>query len=152
MQLKTGGNDVHHHGLLSGLGAGAAGVLAVLALMFAAWGQVSHAVGAAATVIIWALAAGVVAFVALEIAVRVLRVRHHVLHPETLVPRAVRAEVIPAQVVTSEVPALPPGMPPAWRVLPQDPEAAIDMIRAITAGRERPAPAVIPSDAEEWSR
>ena len=148
MQLKTGGNDVHHHGLLSGLGAGAAGVLAVLALMFAAWGQVSHAVGAAATVIIWALAAGVVAFVALEIAVRVLRVRHHVLHPETLVPRAVRAEVIPAQVVTSEVPALPPG----HRLLPRDPDEAIAMIRAITAGRERPAPAVIPSDAEEWSR
>ena len=148
MQLKTGGNDVHHHGLLSGLGMGAAAVLAVLALMFAAWGQVSHAVGAAATVIIWALAAGVVAFVALEIAVRVLRVRHHVLHPETLVPRAVRAEVIPAQVVTSEVPALPPG----HRLLPRDPDEAIAMIRAITAGRERPAPAVIPSDAEEWSR
>ena len=64
MQISGGGNHIHHHGLLSGLGAGAVGVLAVLALMFAAWGQVSHAVGTAATVIIWALAAGVVAFVA----------------------------------------------------------------------------------------
>ena len=148
MQISGGGNHIHHHGLLSGLGAGAVGVLAVLALMFAAWGQVSHAVGTAATVIIWALAAGVVAFVAVEIAVRFLRLRHHVLHPETLMRQSVRAEVIPGQVVAAGVPALPPGM----RMLPSDPDEAIAMIRAITAGKERPMPAVIPSEAERLPR
>ena len=152
MQVSAGGDHTHNHGLLAGISARAAGVLALLVLMLLAWHRVGQAFGTAATVILWALAALVVAYVASEIAVRFLRLRHHVLHPETLTPHAVRAEVIPARVVTADAPALPPGMPPAWRVLPQDPEAAIDMIRAITAGRERPAPAVIPSDAEEWSR
>ena len=98
--------------------------------------------------IVWALTALVVAAAAYGVLFLVLRLRHHVAHPETLIRQAVRAEVIPARVVTADVPALPPGM----RMLPRDPDEAIAMIRAITAGKERPAPAVIPSDAEEWSR
>ena len=148
MQLTGGGNHVHHHGLLSGLGAGAVGVLAGFGLMLMAWRTIGRAVGIAGNVIVWALTALVVAAAAYGVLFLFLRLRHHVAHPETLIRQAVRAEVIPAQVVTAEVPALPPG----HRLLPRDPEEAIAMIRAITAGKERPAPAVIPSDAEEWSR
>ena len=148
MQVSAGGSHTHHHGLLAGVGAATAAVLSVLVLVLLAWRTVSRAVGPAATVIIWALAAAVVARVAYEVACLILRLRHHVAHPETLMRQSVRGAVIPAQIVTSEVPALPPG----HRLLPRDPDEAIAMIRAITAGRERPAPAVIPSDAEEWSR
>ena len=148
MQLSGGGSHVHHHGLLSGLGAGAVGVLAAFGLMLMAWRTIGRAVGLAGNVIVWALTALVVAAAAYGVLFLVLRLRHHVAHPETLIRQAVRAEVIPARVVTADVPALPPGM----RMLPRDPDEAIAMIRAITAGKERPAPAVIPSDAEEWSR
>ena len=148
MQINGGGNHVHHHGLLSGLGAGAVGVLAAFGLMLMAWRTIGRAVGMAGNVIVWALTALVVAAAAYGVLFLVLRLRHHVAHPETLIRQAVRAEVIPARVVTADVPALPPGM----RMLPRDPDEAIAMIRAITAGKERPAPAVIPSDAEEWSR
>ena len=148
MQIAGGGNHVHHHGLLSGLGAGAVGVLAAFGLMLMAWRTIGRAVGLAGNVIVWALTALVVAAAAYGVLFLVLRLRHHVAHPETLIRQAVRAEVIPARVVTADVPALPPGM----RMLPRDPDEAIAMIRAITAGKERPAPAVIPSDAEEWSR
>ncbi len=97
MQVSAGGDHTHNHGLLAGISARAAGVLALLVLMLLAWHRVGQAFGTAATVILWALAALVVAYVASEIAVRFLRLRHHVLHPETLVPQTVRAEIIPAQ-------------------------------------------------------
>ena len=144
MQLTGGGNHVHHHGLLSGLGAGAVGVLAGFGLMLMAWHTIGRAVGIAGNVIVWALTALVVAAAAYGVMFLLLRLRHHVAHPETLMRQAVRAEVVPGQVVAADVPALPPGM----RMLPRDPDAAIAMIREITAGENRPAPAVIPSDAE----
>lgn len=148
MQVSAGGSHTHHHSLLAGISAGTAGVLAGFGLMLMAWHTIGRAVGIAGNVIVWALTALVVAAAAYGVLFLVLRLRHHVAHPETLIRQAVRAEVIPARVVTADVPALPPGM----RMLPRDPDEAIAMIRAITAGKERPAPAVIPSDAEEWSR
>jgi len=140
MQLTGGGNHVHHHGLLSGLGAGAVGVLAGLAVTLVAWRAIGHAIGAAGTVVIWALTTFVVARVAYEVACFVLRLRHHVAHPETLMHQAVRAEVIPGQVVAPAVAGIPAGkpvaaLPPGWKVLPEDPDAAIAMIRTI-AGRQ----------------
>ena len=137
MQVSAGGSHTHHHGLLAGVGAATAAVLSVLVLVLLAWRTVSRAVGPAATVIIWALAAAVVARVAYEVACLILRLRHHVTHPETLMRHAVRAEVIPGQVVAPAIVGIPAGkpvaaLPPGWRVLPEDPDAAIAMIRAIT--------------------
>ena len=148
MQVSAGGSHTHHHSLLAGISAGTAGVLAGFGLMLMAWHTIGRAVGIAGNVIVWALTALVVAAAAYGVLFLVLRSLHHVAHPETLVRQAVRAEVIPAQVVTAEVPALPPG----HRLLPRDPDEAIAMIRAITAGNERPAPAVIPAEAEELPR
>ena len=137
MQLTGGGNHVHHHGLLSGLGAGAVGVLAGFGLMLMAWRTIGRAVGIAGNVIVWALTALVVAAAAYGVMFLLLRLRHHVAHPETLMRQAVRAEVIPGQVVAPAVAGIPAGkpvaaLPPGWRVLPEDPDAAIAMIRAIT--------------------
>lgn len=143
MQVSAGGTHVHHHGILAGLGAGAAGVIAVLALVFAAWHTVSRTVGDAVTVIAWALVAVVLAAAASVIAFLFLKLRHHAAHPETLVRQSVRADVIPGQVLPADIPALPatapaalpPGSQHSWR-LPADPDAAIAIIRAITADRE----------------
>jgi nitrate reductase gamma subunit len=144
MQVTGGGNNVHHHGLLAGTSAGAAGVAAAFGLLLMAWRAISRAVGVAGTVIVWALTAFVVAAAAYGVIVLALRVRHHVAHPETLMRQSVRAEVIPAQAEPAAVPvlpaakaaaALPPGVPAAWRVLPQDPDEAIAMIRTI-AGQQ----------------
>jgi hypothetical protein len=140
MQVSGGGTHIHHHGLLAGLGAGAVAVLAGLTLMLAAWRAVGHAVGQAATVIVWAVAAVVLAAAAYAMVFLFLRARHHVTHPETLVRQSVRAEVIPAQVEPATVPAVLPGkpvaaLPPGWRVLPEDPDEAI---AAIVRWRDRP--------------
>jgi len=141
MQVSAGGSHVHHHSLFAGVGAATAGVLAAFGLMAMAWRQIGSAVGAAGTVIVWALTAGVVAAVAYAVAFLVLRLRHHVTHPESLT-RTVRAEVIPAAVPAlpvADIPAavaaperaaLPPGTHHTW-YLPQDQDAAIAVIRAI---------------------
>ncbi len=97
MQLSGGGSHVHHHGLLSGLGAGAAGVLAGFGLMLMAWRAIGRAVGMAGDVIVWALTALVVAAAAYGVLFLLLRLRHHVAHPETLARQSARAEIIPAQ-------------------------------------------------------
>ena len=111
MQISGGGNHIHHHGLLSGLGAGAVGVLAALGLVLVAWHAVGQAVGQAVTVIVWALVAAVIAAVAYGVLFLVLRSLHHVRHPETLARQAVRAEIIPAEpvpaIVGAPVAALP---------------------------------------------
>ena len=140
MQLTGGGNHVHHHGLLSGLGAGAVGVLAGFGLMLMAWRTIGRAVGIAGNVIVWALTALVVAAAAYGVMFLLLRLRHHVAHPETLMRQAVRAEVIPGQVEAPAIAGIPAGkplaaLPPGWKVLPEDPDAAIAMIRTI-AGRQ----------------
>jgi len=157
MQLSAGGTHVHHHGLLSGLGAGAVGVLAGFGLMLMAWRTVGRAVGIAGNVIVWALTAFVVAAAAYGVLFLVLRLRHHVAHPETLTRQSVRAEVIPAAVpaitevqavpVVKPAAALPPGTHHTWR-LPNDPEAAIAVIRAIKAE----GLAGVPSDTGELPR
>jgi len=97
MQVSTGGSHVHHHGLLSGLGAGAVGVLAGFGLMLMAWRTIGRAVGTAGTVIVWALTALVVAAAAYGVLFLVLRSLHHIAHPETLTRQSVRAEIIPAE-------------------------------------------------------
>jgi hypothetical protein len=140
MQVSTGGSHVHHHGLLAGIGAGTAGVLAVFGLLLMAWRSIGHAVGTAGTVIVWALTALVVAGAAYGVVFLVLRLRHHVTHPETLIRQAVRAEVVPGQVEPPGIHAVPAAtpvaaLPPGWRVLPEDPEAAIAAIRAIAGQR-----------------
>lgn len=137
MQVSAGGSHTHHHGLLSGLGAGAVAVLAVFGLLLMAWRTIGHAVGIAGTVIVWAVAAVILAAAGYAVVFLFLRARHHVAHPETLMRHAVRAEVIPGQVVAPAIAGIPAGkpvaaLPPGWRVLPEDPDAAIAMIRAIT--------------------
>jgi hypothetical protein len=134
MQVSAGGSHTHHHGLLSGLGAGAVAVLAGFGLLAMAWHAIGHAVGIAGNVIVWAVAAVILAAAAYAMLFLFLRARHHVAHPETLIRQAVRGEVIPVQV--TDVPALPvgrpvPALPPGWKVLPADPDEAIAMIRAI---------------------
>jgi hypothetical protein len=143
MQVSAGGSHIHHHGLLSGLGAGAVAVLAVFGLLLMAWHAIGHAVGVAGNVIVWAVAAVILATAAYAMLFLFLRARHHVAHPETLIRQPVRTEAIPVQVVAGDIPAGPPAaaLPPGWKVLPADPDDAIAMIRAI-AGR-----AVIPGTA-----
>ena len=145
MQLTGGGNHVHHHGLLAGVSAGAAAVVAGLALVLIAWHEVGRSVGEAVTVLVWAAVAAVLAAVAYAVAFLFPRLRHHVRYPETLTRQAVRAGVIPGQVVAADAPAvpavkpaaaLPPGVHHTWR-LPQDPDAAIAIIRAVSGGRDQ---------------
>jgi hypothetical protein len=128
MQLNTGSDQTHHHGLLAGLGAGAAAVLAAMVLcavfVFAVWHHVAGQVSVAVAVVVWAFTAAVVAVVAAGIAYAFLFVRHRVLHPEALARPAVRAEVIaPAAAPPVEIPPaapvaeLPAG--PLWRLNPR---------------------------------
>lgn len=109
MQVSAGGSHTHHHGLLSGLGAGAVAVLAVFGLLLMAWHAIGRAVGIAGTVIVWAVAAVMIAAAAYAVVFLFLRARHHVAHPETLVRQSVRAEAIPAEVTAGDVPALTPS-------------------------------------------
>jgi len=125
MQLNMGGSDqVHHHGLLSGLGAGAAAVIACCVFVFAVWHRVAGQVSVAVSVIVWAVTAAVVVAVLAGSAYAFLFLRHRILNPETLARAAVRAEVLgpPAPAAPQELPApapvaeLPAG--PLWRINP----------------------------------
>ena len=111
MQITGGGSHVHHHGLLSGLGAGAVAVLAALGLVLAAWRQVSHSVSEAVTVLTWAVTAVVLAAAAYAVAYLFLRLRHHVRYPESLLRPVFRAEVVQAE--TPEPAAIPVAAPVA---------------------------------------
>ena len=125
MQVNTGRDQTHHHGALAGLGAGAAAVLAAMALcavlVLAVWHHIAGQLSVAVQVIVWALTAAVVAVVAAGMVYAVLFLRHRVLHPETLARTTVRAEAIgpPAP------PEIPPPAPvaelpagPLWRINP----------------------------------
>jgi hypothetical protein len=111
MQLNAGGNHVHHHGLLAGLGAGAVAVLAAFGLVLAAWRQVSHSVGEAMTVLTWAVVVVVLAATVYVVGFLFLRLRHHVRYPETLTRQVVRAEIVPAAAPAAAV--LPAAAPAA---------------------------------------
>lgn len=146
VQVNSGGDHTHHHSLLAGVGAGTAAVLAAFGLVLLAWRAAGATGGEAVTVIVWAVTAGVVAAVAYGVVFLVLRLRHHVAHPETLTRRPVRAEVIPAAVTAPagapaipapERAALPPGVHHTWN-LPRDPDAAIAVIRAISGRTDQP--------------
>jgi hypothetical protein len=119
VQLNSGGEHTHHHSVLAGVGAGTAGVLVAGLMILAAWRTISHTVSLAVTVILWALVAAVIAVVAAGITYLFLRLRHHILYPETLTRHAIRAEVIRAEVIPAEVvagretPALPVAAPVA---------------------------------------
>lgn len=127
MQVNAGRDQVHHHGPLSGVGAGAAAVLAVTllcgVLAFAVWHQVAREVSVAVAVIVWALTAAVVGVLAAALVFVFLWVRHRALHPETFTRHAVRAEVLDHAPAVREIPPpvpvaeLPPG--PLWRLNPQ---------------------------------
>lgn len=121
MQVNTGRGQAHYHGVLSGLGAGAAAVLACCVLVFAMWHQIARQASIAVTVVMWAVTAAVVLAVAAATAYAFLFIRYRALHPETLARPAVRAEVLPPapSAPPLELPAapaaaeLPPGQP--WR-------------------------------------
>jgi hypothetical protein len=56
MQVNTGRDQTHHHGILAGLGAGAAAVLAAVLfagiMMLAVWRHIAGQVSAAVQVIV----------------------------------------------------------------------------------------------------
>ena len=118
MQVNTGRDQVHHHGVLAGLGAGAAAVLAGLlaggVLVLVVWRHVAGQVSVAVAVIVWALTAAVVAAVLAGIVYAFLFIRHRALHPETLARTTVRAEVIGPPAAAAELPA-----GPLWRINPR---------------------------------
>ena len=127
MQVNAGRGQVHHHGVLAGLGAGAAAVLAgVLAggvLVLVVWRHVAGQVSVAVAVIVWALTAAVVGAVAAALVYAFLFVRHRALHPETLARPVVRAEVLaPPAPASREIPAAVVAELPAgrlWRINPR---------------------------------
>ena len=127
MQVNMGGSDqVHHHGILAGLGAATAGVLLVPVFVFAVWRHVASQVSAAVQVVVWAVAAAVVVAVAGGAAYAFLWIRHRALHPETLARSTVRAEVLPPS--AREIPPAAPAeltAGPLWRPRAMyDPEPA----------------------------
>ena len=104
--MSLRGEQTHHHSLLAGVGAGTAGVLVVLVLLLLAWHRIAGAVGAAASVIIWAVAAMVIAAAVYGVVFLALRLRLHAQRPETLTRYTARAgtpaspQVLPSQPVT----------------------------------------------------
>lgn len=123
MQVNTGRDQTHHHGILAGLGAATAAVLLIPVLVFAVWRHIAGQMSAAVQVIVWTLTAAVVAAVVAGMVYAFLFLRHRVLHPEALARAVVRAEVIgPPVQAPQELPAaappaeLPPGT--LWRVDP----------------------------------
>jgi MFS superfamily sulfate permease-like transporter len=126
VQVNAGRDQTHHHGVLSGLGAGAAAVLAgvlfAAVLVLAVWHHVAGQLSAAVQVIVWTLTAAVVTAVAAGMVYAFLFLRHRALHPETLARPVVRAEVIEQD----KPPEIPPATPvaelpagPLWRVNPR---------------------------------
>jgi hypothetical protein len=135
--LNPGGTHTHHHGMLAGLGAGTAAVLACMIFVLSVWHRVSGTVAQAVVVLVWALVAAFLAGAVYVVVFLGLRLRHHVAHPETLTRHTVRAEVIPPPVPAPAIPAPEPlaALPPPsvthnWN-LPQDPDAAAAVIRSI---------------------
>jgi len=126
MQVNTGRDQTHHHGLLAGLGAGAAAVLAAMALcavlVLAVWHHIAGQLSVAVQVIVWTLTAAVVAAVAAGMVYAVLFLRHRALHPETLARATVRAEVLDPPTAQEIPPAAPVAELPAgplWRINPR---------------------------------
>ena len=117
--MPLGDRHVHHHGMLAGLGAGTAAVLVCAVFVLSVWHRVSGTVAQAMTVIVWALVAVVLVAAAFAVAYLGLRLRHHVIHPETLTRHAVRAEVVPPALPAAEAPALPAPPPVAELPAPQ---------------------------------
>lgn len=101
-----GGRHTHHHGILAGASAGAIAVLMAFGLVLLAWHRVSGAVGEAVIVIVWAVAAVVVAVACLSGVYAVLWLLHRIRHPEVLSRQPVRAEIV------SEAPAEIPAPQP----------------------------------------
>jgi hypothetical protein len=108
-----GDTHTHHHGMLAGVGAGTAAVLACTVFVLSVWHRVSGTVAQAVVVLVWALLAAALGAVAFVLGYLFLRLRHHITHPETLTRHTVRAEVIPpsAPAVTGPPPAFP-ALPP----------------------------------------
>ena len=128
MQVNTGRDQVHHHGVLAGLGGGAAAVLAGLlaggVLVLVVWRHVAGQVSVAVAVIVWALTAAVVGAVLAALVYAFLFIRHRALHPETLARATVRAEVIDPPVAAAR--EIPPASPvaelpagPLWQINPR---------------------------------
>lgn len=141
-QVNNGGNHTHNRGLLAGLGAGAAGVIALLVLLLMDWHSISGPIADAVKVIVGAVALVVAAAALFAVWYLFLRARHHARHPETLFRQPVRAEAIPADAPPAitgtpvAIPAYQPAaaLPPGRDViLPADPDEAIAMIQALKA-------------------
>jgi hypothetical protein len=128
MQVNTGRDQTHHHGIAAGLGAGAAAVLAAAllcaVLVFAVWRHVAGQAAAAVAVVMWTCTAAFVLLAGLGVVLAFLFVRHRALHPETLARTTIRAEVSTVDTsVPREIPPAPPvaELPagPLWRLNPR---------------------------------
>jgi hypothetical protein len=129
---------VHHHGLLAGIGMGAAAVLSCLVLVLIDWhraaGPVTMAITAFACFVVAALAAvvlGVVAYAALWL-------RHKHRQFAAISPPVLQAQVLPAiaaQALPVPGAAAPPALQPAHTHvhLPEgmSPEAVAAALRAL---------------------
>lgn len=150
MNLPGGGQHVHHHGLLAGIGAGAMAVLVgVPLLLWMVWHRIAGAVGTAAIVIVGVLVFAVCAAAAAALVYAVLWLRHK--------SRQFAAPVAQAQVLGSaaQVAALEPlrethmhvHLPPGMA-----PEAVSAALRAVHPALPPGAGIGGPGEAEELSR
>ena len=98
----------HHHGLFAGLSAGAAAVLFAFGLLALAWHQVAGQVSLAITVLAYAVIAACAVVTGAGTWYVLLWVRHRARNPHLLAgrPRAVRAEVVDAEVVPQAIEAV----------------------------------------------
>ncbi len=100
---------VHHHGPLSGLGAGAAAVLFAFGVLALAWHRVAGQVSMAVAALAYAVMAAVAIAVCAAAWFAVLWVRHRARNPELLASRrAVQAEVVPEAIESARPAAIEP--------------------------------------------
>jgi hypothetical protein len=117
---KGGGGDVHHHGILSGIGAGAMAVLFLFGVLLLAWHRVAGQVSTGITVLVDVLVVAACVLPFLMLFYAVIWLRHRVRNPELLARQPVlRAEAVP---VSQPQPGL------AWKARPVSSEtvAAIE--------------------------
>lgn len=103
------GSQVHHHGVLAGVGAGTAAVLFAFGVLVLAWHRVAGQVSMAVAVLAYAVMAAVAVIVVAGAVYVILWVRHRARNPELLAGwRTVQAQAVPPEAV-----AIPAGETPA---------------------------------------
>jgi hypothetical protein len=157
MQIGGGSGDIHHHGVLAGIGAGTAAVLFAFGVLALAWHRVAGQVSLAVTVFAYAVMAATAVVVCAATFYIVLWVRHRARNPELLVGRrqVVQAEAVTmlpsGATVTPVAGALPYAVPAAIEAPRREIHYHFDTAEAVWAARRVMGTAGTP-EAEEIPR